>query len=228
MASGHSLPLVNLSVQGGTQGGREIGQRVGRKQVTVMRICHRWMPEETMDRWGRLHPPRCTTVHDDRRIVRRAQSEMSAKRSLLHLPLTGSYRRLRRQWCDERWIWRTEWNDIVFTTTFCLKHSDGRIRVWRLRSKNCCVMHRHTSPAPGIMIELLLWPACSPDLRPFEKKVVHASTTTGPLCKHGRKQKYPLLHEINFGNMWKPHGLLYPKDTSKASLVLYRRVRQWV
>ncbi|GFX31531.1 hypothetical protein TNCV_687791, partial [Trichonephila clavipes] len=25
----------------------EIGQRVGRNQATVMRICHRWMQEET-------------------------------------------------------------------------------------------------------------------------------------------------------------------------------------
>ncbi|GFY15249.1 transposable element Tcb1 transposase [Trichonephila clavipes] len=33
---------------------------------------------------------------------------------------------------------------------------------------NSCVMHRHTGPAPGIMIELLPWPACSPDLLPIE------------------------------------------------------------
>ncbi|GFU01055.1 transposable element Tcb1 transposase [Trichonephila clavipes] len=29
-------------------------------------------------------------------------------------------------------------------------------------------MHRHTGPAPGIMIELLPWPARSPDLLPIE------------------------------------------------------------
>ncbi|GFX64596.1 hypothetical protein TNCV_1671321 [Trichonephila clavipes] len=34
---------------------REIGQRVERKQATVMRIRHRWMVEETTDRWGQSH-----------------------------------------------------------------------------------------------------------------------------------------------------------------------------
>ncbi|GFV09778.1 hypothetical protein TNCV_2598331 [Trichonephila clavipes] len=37
---------------------------------------------------------------------------------------------------------------------------------------------------------------------------------------------HPLQHQINFGNMWKPHGLLYPKDTSKVSLILCRGVWQ--
>ncbi|GFV95945.1 uncharacterized protein TNCV_3606721 [Trichonephila clavipes] len=37
----------------------------------------------------------------------------------------------------------------------CLQHHDGRIRVWRHRGErmlNSCVMHRHTGPAPGIMV----------------------------------------------------------------------------
>ncbi|GFU56548.1 transposable element Tcb1 transposase [Trichonephila clavipes] len=37
----------------------------------------------------------------------------------------------------------------------CLQHHDGWIRVWRLRGErmlNCCVMHRHTGPVPGIMV----------------------------------------------------------------------------
>ncbi|GFT64882.1 hypothetical protein TNCV_2256941 [Trichonephila clavipes] len=50
----------------------EIGQRVGRNQATVVRICHRWMQEETMDRRGGSHPPRCTIARDIRRIVRMA------------------------------------------------------------------------------------------------------------------------------------------------------------
>ncbi|GFX76935.1 uncharacterized protein TNCV_2257981 [Trichonephila clavipes] len=54
---------------------REIGQRVGRNQATVMWICHRWMREETSDRRGRSHPPRCTTDHDDRQIVRMAETD---------------------------------------------------------------------------------------------------------------------------------------------------------
>ncbi|GFW73820.1 transposable element Tc1 transposase [Trichonephila clavipes] len=89
--------------------------------------CHRSKQEKTTDRRGRLHPPRCTTARDDRRIVRisvmdRAapsqsiaqyiqlithhsvsvhtirrrlqQSGMSARRTLLRIPLTGNHRRL--------------------------------------------------------------------------------------------------------------------------------------
>ncbi|GFV18247.1 transposable element Tcb1 transposase [Trichonephila clavipes] len=51
------------------------------------------------------------------RTIRRhlQQSGMSARRLLLRLTLIGNHRRLRRQWCDERRTWTTEWNDIVFT-----------------------------------------------------------------------------------------------------------------
>ncbi|GFV17040.1 uncharacterized protein TNCV_655931 [Trichonephila clavipes] len=48
---------------------REIGQHVGRNQAIVMGICHRWVQEETTDRRGQLHSPRCTTAHEDKRIV---------------------------------------------------------------------------------------------------------------------------------------------------------------
>ncbi|GFU57876.1 transposable element Tcb1 transposase [Trichonephila clavipes] len=108
-----------------------------------------------------------------RTIQRRLQqSDLSARRPLLGLPLTQYHRRLRHQWCDERRIHREE------------------------RMLNCRVMHRHTGPAPGTMglatdifqqdnvwprvarivqrffvnhqIELFLWPASSLDLSPIE------------------------------------------------------------
>ncbi|UYV77284.1 hypothetical protein LAZ67_15000336 [Cordylochernes scorpioides] len=130
----------------------EIGSRVGRNQLTVMRICDRLMQEGSTDRRVRSHPPQCTTSRADRQIVRMAvtdrsvtsrtvaqqiqsvthhpvsartirrrlqQSGLSARRPLLRLPLTQNYRRLRRQWCDERRIY---------------------------------VMHHHTATAPGIMV----------------------------------------------------------------------------
>ncbi|GFV86116.1 transposable element Tc3 transposase [Trichonephila clavipes] len=103
---------------------RKIGSRVGRNQTTVKRICDRWMQEGTTDRRRRLHPP---------------------------------HRCLRSQWCDERRIWVAEWNEVVFTdeSHICLQHHDGRIRVRIHRGErmlNSCVMHRHTGPAPGIMV----------------------------------------------------------------------------
>lgn len=93
-----------------------------------------------------------------RTIRRRLQySGLSARRPLLRLPLTLNHRRFRLQWCSERRRWTSEWHDIVFSdeSRFCLQYHDGRIRVWRHRGErllNCCVMHRHTGPAPGVMV----------------------------------------------------------------------------
>ncbi|GFV85819.1 transposable element Tcb1 transposase [Trichonephila clavipes] len=85
------------------------------------------------------------------------QSGLSARRPLLGLSLTQNHKRLCRQWCDERRMWVAEWNEVVFTDAshICLQHHDGRIRVWRHRKVkmlNSYVMHRHTGPAPGIMV----------------------------------------------------------------------------
>ncbi|GFW64143.1 transposable element Tcb1 transposase [Trichonephila clavipes] len=93
------------------------------------------------------------------RTIRRhlQQSSLSARRPLLGLSLTQNHRRLCHQWCDERRMWVAEWNEVVFTdeSRICLQHHDGRIRVWRHRGErmlNSCVMHRHSGPAPGIMV----------------------------------------------------------------------------
>ncbi|GFU95191.1 transposable element Tcb1 transposase [Trichonephila clavipes] len=85
------------------------------------------------------------------------QSGMYTRHPLRHLSLTSNHRHLRSQWCDKRWTWATKWSNIVFTDKFrfCTQKLDGRIRVWRHleeRLLNCCVMHNHTGPAPGIMV----------------------------------------------------------------------------
>ncbi|GFW65837.1 transposable element Tcb1 transposase [Trichonephila clavipes] len=54
-------------------------------------------------------------------------------------------------------MWAAEWNEVVFTdeSRICRQHHDGWIRVWRHRRErmlNSCVMHRHTGPAPAIMV----------------------------------------------------------------------------
>ncbi|GFY36546.1 transposable element Tcb1 transposase [Trichonephila clavipes] len=137
---------------------KEIGSRVGRNQTTVIWICDRWMQEGTVDRRGRSHPSQCTTSLSARTIRSRLQqSGLSERRPLLSLPLTPNHGHLRCQWCDERRMWATEWNEVVFTddSRICLQHHDGRIRVWRHHGErilNSCVMHHHTDPAPGIMV----------------------------------------------------------------------------
>ncbi|KFM71700.1 hypothetical protein X975_10599, partial [Stegodyphus mimosarum] len=93
------------------------------------------------------HPVSARTIR--RRLQ---QSDLTARRPLLRLPLTQNHRRY-----DERRMWTAEWNEIAFTdeSRFCLQHHDGRIRVWRHRGEimlNSCVMHRHIGPAPGILL----------------------------------------------------------------------------
>ncbi|GFU05406.1 transposable element Tc1 transposase [Trichonephila clavipes] len=124
------------------------------------------------------------------------QSGQSERRPLLDLPLTQNHRRLCSQWSDERRMWAAEWNEVVFTdeSRICLQHHDGQIRVWRHRGErmlNRCtatlVLHRGLATAifqqdnvrPQVarivrrffvnhQIELLPWPARSPDLSPIE------------------------------------------------------------
>ncbi|GFT82918.1 transposable element Tcb1 transposase [Trichonephila clavipes] len=55
----------------------KIGNRVGRNQTTVMRICDRWIQKGTPGRRGRSHPPQCTTSREDRKIVRMAVTDRS-------------------------------------------------------------------------------------------------------------------------------------------------------
>ncbi|GFU55388.1 transposable element Tcb1 transposase [Trichonephila clavipes] len=87
-------------------------------------------------------------------------SWLSARSTLLGLPLTQNHRRLRRPWCDERGC---QWLNGMFlsllTVTFCLQPHGGRIRVWRHRGfqhAEHCVMPCHTGPAPGNMVRVVL------------------------------------------------------------------------
>ncbi|GFY06472.1 transposable element Tcb1 transposase [Trichonephila clavipes] len=93
------------------------------------------------------------------RTIRRRlkQNGISARRTLLGLPLTQNHRRLRRQLCDEKRMWVADWNEFVFTdeSRICLQHHDGQNRLWRHRGErklNSCLMHPYIGPAPGIMV----------------------------------------------------------------------------
>ncbi|GFW20112.1 transposable element Tcb1 transposase [Trichonephila clavipes] len=85
-----------------------------------------------------------------------------------------------------------------------------RYHAWHALSKGSSVNHH---------IELLPCLARSPDLSPMENMwsmVAQRLTQITP--------QLPL--QINFGNMWKLLGLLYPKNTSKVSLNQCRGVWQ--
>ncbi|GFT77475.1 transposable element Tcb1 transposase [Trichonephila clavipes] len=160
---------------------REIGSRVERNQTTVIRMWNRWMPEGTMDRRGRSHPPQCTTSHEDRQIVRMAVRDRSVisrtvaqhiesvthhsvsvhtiRRRLQQSGLSARRPLLALPLTQNHRLHRqcaAEWNEVVFTddSRICLQHHNGRIRFWRHREErmqNSCVMQHHTGPAPGII-----------------------------------------------------------------------------
>ncbi|GFS94133.1 transposable element Tcb1 transposase [Trichonephila clavipes] len=142
------------------------------------------------------------------RTIRRRlqQSDLSARRPLLGLPLTQNHRHLRSQWCNERRMLAAEWNEFDFTdeSRICLQHHDGRIRVWRHRVRIAGTLNsqryisevlepvilpclqglataifQQDNARPHVVrivqrffvnhqIELLPWPARSPDLSPIE------------------------------------------------------------
>ncbi|GFW95869.1 HTH_Tnp_Tc3_2 domain-containing protein [Trichonephila clavipes] len=83
---------------------REIGNRVGREQTTVMRICDLWMQEETdrsvTSQNVAQHTESVTHYSVTVRTIRRRlqQRGVSTRRPLLGLPLMKNHRRLRRQW----------------------------------------------------------------------------------------------------------------------------------
>ncbi|GFT46571.1 transposable element Tcb1 transposase [Trichonephila clavipes] len=69
-------------------------------------------------------------------------------------------------------------------------------------------------------IELLPWLARSPDLSPLENM-------WSMVAQRLTQITLQLPHEINFCNVWKLLGLLYPKNTSKFSLNQCRGVWQY-
>ncbi|GFV83415.1 transposable element Tcb1 transposase [Trichonephila clavipes] len=145
---------------------REIGSRVGRNQRTSTtsredrQTVRRAVTDRSVtSRTVAQHIESVTHHSASTRTIRHRlqQSGLSTRRPLLGLPFTQNYRRLRSQWCDEGRMWVVEWNEVVFTeeSHICLQHHDGRIRVWRHHGEgmlNSCVMRRHTSPAPSIMV----------------------------------------------------------------------------
>ncbi|GFS62375.1 transposable element Tcb1 transposase [Trichonephila clavipes] len=159
------------------------------------------MQEDTTDRRGRSHPPRCATSRKDRQIVRMAvtdrsvtsrtiaqhieslthhsvsartirrriqQSGLSANHPLLGQLLTQNHRRLRCQWCDERKIKHCRYfkQSALHLRGVGVSCPSLTLGAWPqpyfnriMRDQRFIVNHQ---------IELLPWPAHSPDLSPME------------------------------------------------------------
>ncbi|GFV48697.1 transposable element Tcb1 transposase [Trichonephila clavipes] len=97
---------------------REIGSRVGRNQTTNRQIVRMAVTDRSVtSRIVAQHIESVTHHSVFARTIRPRlqQNGLSARRPLLGLPLTQNYRRLRRQWCDDRRMWGAEWNEVVLT-----------------------------------------------------------------------------------------------------------------
>ncbi|GFT49978.1 transposable element Tc1 transposase [Trichonephila clavipes] len=108
------------------------------------------------------------------------------------VPMTN-HRRLRQQWAHEHRAGQADWHQGVFSdeSRFNLWDHDGRIRVRRYAGARCfpeCVIERYSGLTPEFMLynprpyvaktvrdfcspqhmQLLPWPAYSPDMLPIE------------------------------------------------------------
>ncbi|GFX41055.1 transposable element Tc1 transposase [Trichonephila clavipes] len=163
------------------------------------------------------------------------QSGLSARRPLIGIPLTQNHRRLRPQWCDERRMWAAEWNEVVFTdeSRICLQHHDGRIRVWRRRGEtmlNSCVMHRHTGPAPSIMV----WKGLVTAIFQQDNAEPHVALIVQRFFVNHQIELLPwLAHSLDLSaieNMWSMVAPRFTQITQEAATpdqLLQRREAAW-
>ncbi|GFW65384.1 transposable element Tcb1 transposase [Trichonephila clavipes] len=107
-----------------------------------------------------------------RTILRRLQqSGLPARYPLLGLPLTQNTNVSAANGAMKEECGRQKGMKLYLLTSLriCLQHHDGWIRVWRHlgdRMVNSCVMHRHTGPAPGIMVWFgIAYPSRTPLVR---------------------------------------------------------------
>ncbi|GBN18294.1 Transposable element Tc1 transposase [Araneus ventricosus] len=94
------------------------------------------------------------------------QGQLRYRRPVACIPLTTNHCRLRREWCQDRVHWRTEWRSVMFSdeSRFCLGASDDRVFVRRRpgeRLQPTCLRPRHKRPTPGVKV----WGAISYDSR---------------------------------------------------------------
>ncbi|GBN42264.1 Transposable element Tc1 transposase, partial [Araneus ventricosus] len=92
--------------------------------------------------------------------------QLRARRPVACIPLTPNHCRSRREWCQARAHWRTEWRSVLFSdeSRFYLGASDYRVLVRRRpgeRLQPICLRHRHTGPTSGVTV----WGAISYDSR---------------------------------------------------------------
>ncbi|GFV87926.1 transposable element Tc1 transposase [Trichonephila clavipes] len=125
-----------------------------------MRVSKQWTDEGLTARKSGSGPRNVTSVCEDRRLVRMAQTDRTAfsRQLAAHwIPLTQNHRRLRLHWANVHRSWRADWQQVVFSdkSRFNLWHHDGRIRVRLYAGERRipeCIIERHSGRTPGVMV----------------------------------------------------------------------------
>ncbi|GFX22015.1 transposable element Tcb2 transposase [Trichonephila clavipes] len=109
------------------------------------------------------------------------------------IPPTTNHQLQHQQWAHEHRAWRADWHQFAFSdeSRFNLLDLDGCIHVRCYAAERClpeCVIERYSGFTPRVMqdsacphvaktdpdfsstqhVQLLSWPACSPDMSPIE------------------------------------------------------------
>ncbi|GFU68777.1 transposable element Tcb1 transposase [Trichonephila clavipes] len=199
---------------------REIVSRVGRNETTIVRICDHWMQESTTDRRDRSYPPQCTTSREDRQIVRSAVTDHSITSRTIaqHIETVTHHsvpaRTIRR---------RLQQSGLSARHPFLGQHLTQNHR--RLHRQWCDdnarphVAHIVERYFVNHQIELLPWPALSPDLSSIENMWSMVAQRLAQTRSGDTRSSL-----VTCGSFL---VLLYPENTSKVFLNQYRGVWQW-
>ena len=107
---------------------------------------------------GRLLGRHGQRISDQTIRNRLHSAHLKARKAAQKPLLTVLHRRERLRWCREHRIWNQgRWGDIMFSdeSRFCLRHVDGRRRVWRRRGErfaDCCIQRKTPYGGGSIMI----------------------------------------------------------------------------
>ncbi|GFV13801.1 transposable element Tcb2 transposase [Trichonephila clavipes] len=151
--------------------------REDRRLVRMAQTDHTAFSRQLAAQWSTATRVSLCASSIRRRLLQRG---LRARIPLCRIPLTQNRRRLRLHWANVHRSWRADWQQVVFShkSRFNLWHHGGRIRVRLYEGLPGAVFQQHNA-RPHVaknvksyldlqQVQLLAWPAYSPDMSPIE------------------------------------------------------------